>query len=500
VSEPRVLVVEDEMIVANQIKRKLKKIGYAVVATVRTGEKAVEIAAKENPDIALMDIKLAGKMDGVEAADELRIRLGIPVIYLTAHADETTLQRAKITGPLGYIVKPFEEVDLKSNIAISLYRSKVDKKLKESEDRYRKLFNGIPIPLFRMTEDGQVLDANTALVNALKFADRECFDEVRIPAMFLDPGDKDRYETLMGESGVIRDFETQLQCKDGSTIWVSINSRLMIGGEGVGKDVGDGKSDGEGVTVFHEGSLEDITQRKNAEEEMKRKLMKFKLEEGNLYLVKEATPSLSIEAMKDLLTIGYSGTVLSRAGEADWKVRLNEEFTYFWLAQSGGKRTIKPDLSRLKSLVSGLSRRNVLIIDRFDYLIFTSDFTSSLEFLHYLREQAVLRQFIVILSLDPLTVKKQELRLIELECREIESQHQSILSDDHLSLLRFVYKQNAIGLKPSYSNIAKDLRISRPTVRKRLIFLISTGYVIEHSKGNSKVLELTHRGRELFWK
>ena len=155
---------------------------------------------------------------------------------------------------------------------------------------------------------------------------------------------------------------------------------------------------------------------------------------------------------------------------------------------------------RLKSLVSGLSRRNVLIIDRFDYLIFTSDFTSSLEFLHYLREQAVLRQFIVILSLDPLTVKKQELRLIELECREIESQHQSILSDDHLSLLRFVYKQNAIGLKPSYSNIAKDLRISRPTVRKRLIFLISTGYVIEHSKGNSKVLELTHRGRELFWK
>ena len=108
----QILVVEDEGIVARDIQHRLKHLGYLVPATASSGEEAVQCAAELRPDLVLMDIVLAGEMDGIQAAEEIRVRYDIPVIYLTAYADEITLQRAKITGPLGYILKPYKEREL----------------------------------------------------------------------------------------------------------------------------------------------------------------------------------------------------------------------------------------------------------------------------------------------------------------------------------------------------------------------------------------------------
>ena len=104
-----ILVVEDEGIVAREIQNMLKQRGYTVPAIVDSGEKAIEEAAALHPDLVLMDIVLKGNVDGVEAAEQIRARFDIPVVYLTAHAMESTLQRAKITEPYGYLLKPFDE-------------------------------------------------------------------------------------------------------------------------------------------------------------------------------------------------------------------------------------------------------------------------------------------------------------------------------------------------------------------------------------------------------
>jgi two-component sensor histidine kinase len=124
-----ILVVEDEGIVAKELQGMLKQRGYTVPAIVDSGEKAIEEAAALHPDLVLMDIVLKGGVDGVEVAEQIRTRFNIPVVYLTAHAVERTLQRAKITEPYGYIVKPFDERELYIATEIALYKHKMDMKL-----------------------------------------------------------------------------------------------------------------------------------------------------------------------------------------------------------------------------------------------------------------------------------------------------------------------------------------------------------------------------------
>lgn len=118
----RILIVEDERIVAKDISKRLKNLGYIVVAAVSSGEEAIEKAGETRPDLVLMDIRLKGKIDGINASEQIRAEFNIPVIFLTAYADEKTLQRAKVTEPFGYIVKPFDERELYAAIEVALRR------------------------------------------------------------------------------------------------------------------------------------------------------------------------------------------------------------------------------------------------------------------------------------------------------------------------------------------------------------------------------------------
>ena len=124
----KILVVEDQNIVALNIKNKLKNLGYSVPGTAATGEEAIRKAELMNADIVLMDIKLKGNMDGIEAASEIKKRIGIPVLYMTASIDDEILDRAKTTEPAGYISKPFKEQDLHSTIEIALHKHRAEKK------------------------------------------------------------------------------------------------------------------------------------------------------------------------------------------------------------------------------------------------------------------------------------------------------------------------------------------------------------------------------------
>jgi len=138
-AETRILVVEDDSASARLIEMTLKSLGYAVPAVVSSGEEAIKKAGEVHPDLVLMDIRLKGDMDGVQAAEEICARFNIPVVYLTAYADDDTLQRAKITEPYGYILKPFQKGELNTTIDIALYKHRMDSKLKEREQALEKL-------------------------------------------------------------------------------------------------------------------------------------------------------------------------------------------------------------------------------------------------------------------------------------------------------------------------------------------------------------------------
>ena len=132
-SNSRIMIVEDEGIIAKDIENTLNRSGYSVVAVASSGKEAIKKTMETQPDLVLMDIVLEGDMDGVEAAEHIRDRFDIPVVYLTAYSDDTTLQRAKITEPFGYILKPFQERELYTTIEMGLYKHKMERRLKESE-------------------------------------------------------------------------------------------------------------------------------------------------------------------------------------------------------------------------------------------------------------------------------------------------------------------------------------------------------------------------------
>ncbi len=137
-----VLVVEDENIVAKDIQHSLQKMGYNVIGTASSGEKALAILKDNQPDIILMDIMLKGDMSGIDTADTVKEVYDLPVIFLTAYADESTLSKAKITEPYGYILKPFKEIDLHTSIEMALYKHKKTMELKKENEIYATLLDG----------------------------------------------------------------------------------------------------------------------------------------------------------------------------------------------------------------------------------------------------------------------------------------------------------------------------------------------------------------------
>lgn len=135
----RILIVEDEQIVAVDIKIALHRLGYDVCGIAVSGEEAIKAAKEKHPDLVLMDIVLEGKINGIEAAQTISLRFNIPIVYLTAYADKKTIDRAKKTEPFGYIIKPFEDRELESVIEIAIYKHRIGNMLKESEEKYRRL-------------------------------------------------------------------------------------------------------------------------------------------------------------------------------------------------------------------------------------------------------------------------------------------------------------------------------------------------------------------------
>lgn len=141
-STVNILIVEDESIVAKDIQQSIIKLGYNVIGTASSGEKAIEIVSENQPDIILMDIMLKGDLTGIETAEIIRKNYLIPVIFLTAYADDATLSKAKISEPYGYIIKPFKEIDLHTNIEMALYKFKKEREtIKERDFLYSLIEN-----------------------------------------------------------------------------------------------------------------------------------------------------------------------------------------------------------------------------------------------------------------------------------------------------------------------------------------------------------------------
>ena len=172
-SKPRILVVEDEAIVARDIRLQLAELGYETVGHAARGEQAIALAGELHPDLVLMDVQLAGAMDGIAAAQAIRTQFSLPVVFLTAFAEDETLARAKVTEPFGYILKPFSERELHTVVEMALYKHQADSRLRRSETRFRTMFEAESECVKLVGAGGELLEMNPAGLAMLEAASLE---------------------------------------------------------------------------------------------------------------------------------------------------------------------------------------------------------------------------------------------------------------------------------------------------------------------------------------
>ncbi len=218
----RILIVEDEGVVAKGLETQLRRLGYDVVASVASGEEAIQKAGETIPDLVLMDIMLAGKMDGIETAERIRFSYEIPVVYLTAYADRSVLARAKVTEPYGYLVKPLSERDLQSTLEMALYKASMERQLKDSEKRFRELAELLPQTVCEVDLKGTFTFINYSGLDALGCTAKDVREGLKVAdTVVLE--DRERLlesmkRVLAGER--VAGTEYTMRHRDGSTFAV----------------------------------------------------------------------------------------------------------------------------------------------------------------------------------------------------------------------------------------------------------------------------------------
>ena len=218
----RILIVDDESAIAKDLEAKLIGLGYEVAGIAGSGQEAISMMAQVEPDLVLLDLALEGGTDGTSAVDEIRRRWRIPVIFLTADADEATLRRARVVGPFGYVVRPFAKRELRMNIEMALYQVETAKRTDELEDR----FFAVSIDMLCFLDfNGYFKRLNPAWERTLGFTRQELQSKPFIE--FVHPDDRQRtldQNVKVKGGGQALSFENRYLCKDGSYKWLLWNA------------------------------------------------------------------------------------------------------------------------------------------------------------------------------------------------------------------------------------------------------------------------------------
>ena len=259
-----ILVVEDEALIAASLVQTLTSIGYSVQKPVATGEDAIRSVKTRKPDLVLMDIELIGTMDGIETAEKIQAIADIPLVYLTAYTDDTRLAKARLTEPYGYIVKPAHKHVLHGTIEVALYKHALDRKLKESEERFRNVVEDQTEFICRFLPDSTHIFVNDAYC---RYFDRD--QKNLIGHMFrpkLHPEDQEivaQHIASLTPQHPVKNIDQRIILPDGSIRWQRWSDRALF--------------DKKGRVIEYQSVGRDITEQKEAEEALRKVSRKLAL-------------------------------------------------------------------------------------------------------------------------------------------------------------------------------------------------------------------------------
>ena len=358
-------------------------------------------------------------------------------------------------------------------------RKQMEDELKENEEKFRSIFAKAPIGMVLLDLNFKFSQVNTSFCHMLGFEEQDLLEMTCLEITHEDHKKRDerKAKELIEGRDQIYQTEKKFIKKNGEHFWANATLTLL--------------KDKEDSPQFLLGMIEDITVAKKQEEEIKSQLLKYKVDEGTVYLIKESSPILPQNVLDDLIKFGYDATIISRSPKIQFTKQITSDFHYFRL-------TTENNLEFVSNKIKELPRKNVLFLDRLEFLYLRNSFDDVMNLIYQLNEDVYLNNSVVLLYIDTSTLTDRQLSTLEKEIPYLEPRFMAKISEEYLSILRFIFQQNNSGVKPSYSDIGNELQISRPTARKRIKHLNSVGYLSEHRIGKTKRIELSSKGELLF--
>ena len=310
-----ILIVEDERIVAMELESRLTSLGYSVCAKAVSGEEAVKMTKAYIPDLILMDINIKGQIDGIKTAEEIKRQFDIPLIFLTAFNDTQTIDRAKATEPYGYIIKPFEERELQTNIEIALYKHTMEKKLRISEKRLSIILKSIGDAVIAADNNGVINYINPEAERLTNFSEKQAigkniFEIFRIENDIQRNQANEAVQNMNGDDCPTRfPYQVTIECSESTKKIVEVNFN----------PIKDEKKNLSGMVI----SFRDISEKLQGEiallesEKKYRKVVENATEiifvintKGEFTFVNDATVKISEYNEDELKEIGYYNLIL----------------------------------------------------------------------------------------------------------------------------------------------------------------------------------------------
>jgi PAS domain S-box-containing protein len=278
--EKSILIVEDEQITAMDLKGILLSFGYRVTGIASSGERAIEMVDEEPPDLILMDIRLSGKLSGIQAAEQILIHHSVPIIYVTAYADPELVERAKWTRPYGYLIKPYDERGIRTEIEIALYKfsqdqilqqeyanleqrvnertndlARINAALKESEEKYRTILENMQDLFYRTDLNGKITMMSPSGARLTGYNSPDDLIGMDIAALYEDPEKRHPFLSALEVNGAVSDYPLTLKVRDGSIRYAAASCHFY--------------SDAQGTILGVEGVIHDITSLRQTEDALR---------------------------------------------------------------------------------------------------------------------------------------------------------------------------------------------------------------------------------------
>ena len=447
VKKARVLIVEDEALVAEDLKMAVTDLGYDVVGRADNAEEAVKKAVTLKPDVILMDIVLKGEKTGIDASHEIKAQINLPIIFLTAYTDIGLIDKAKSTEPYAYLVKPFQERQLLASIEMAMHKCQIETKLKESEEFSFSLQNNSPNPILVINPDSAVRYVNPALEKLTGFSSKAIIGKKEPYPWWTGEGPKKNapFKAAMHKGKTKR--EVAYQKKTGERFWVEITT-TPVKSNGEFKyylvnwvDVSERKQAEEALQKAHDelelrvaertAELErsneqlrtEISEREQAEQKVKTlelSALHRLFKQGKCYLLVEEKPDTCFKLFNKLIEYGVKGMLISRIHPSQIQEEYNvKDIPTIWLTQVREENCIEPtNITQLSIAVKGFAGNDVegvILLEGLEYLIIQNGFEVVLRFVQTMADIVMISKCRLIISFDAQTLGEVELHQLERE-------------------------------------------------------------------------------------